>query len=136
VITQFQGDAMLITFNTLREDPAHAAAAVRTALEIEAATRRLTFGEGITMRTRCGINTGRIVACAVGAKNRLLYTVHGDEVNVAARLEQLNKTYHTYVLATESTVRAAGGGFSAERVGEVTVRGRTQPTTVYALRAA
>ncbi len=131
VITQFQGDAMLVTFNTVRDDPEHAANAVRTAIAIQEATRARDFGGGVRFRTRCGLNTGRIVAGAVGAKDRLLYTVHGDEVNVAARLEQLNKRYGTYVLATEATVRAAGSAFAFERVDEVTVRGRSAATTVY-----
>jgi adenylate cyclase len=135
-ITQFQGDAMLVTFNTVRDDPQHAANAVRTALAIQAATRERLFGAGVAMRTRCGINTGRIVAGAVGARDRLLYTVHGDEVNIAARLEQLNKKYGTYVLAAESTVRAAGAEFRFERVDEIAVRGRSAPTAIYALSAA
>ena len=135
VITQYQGDAMLITFNTVKDDPDHAANAVRTALAIQEATRERSFGEGLRMRTRCGINTGRIVAGAVGTGERLLYTVHGDEVNVAARLEQLNKTTGTYVLATESTVQAAGAAFAFQRVTEVTVRGRSTPTAVYTPQA-
>ncbi|MEE8563944.1 MAG: adenylate/guanylate cyclase domain-containing protein, partial [Alphaproteobacteria bacterium] len=65
---------------------------------------------------------------------RLLFTVHGDEVNIAARLEQLNKEYGTYILAAERAVRVAGEGFAFERIGEVTVRGRATPTTVYAIR--
>ncbi|MGW8270435.1 MAG: adenylate/guanylate cyclase domain-containing protein, partial [Burkholderiales bacterium] len=108
VITQYQGDAMLITFNTIKDDPDHAANAVRTALAIQDATRNRRFGDGLQLRTRCGINTGRIVAGAVGTPERLLYTVHGDEVNVAARLEQLNKSTGTTILATESTVQAVG----------------------------
>ena len=133
VITQFQGDAMLITFNTVRDDPQHAANAVRAAIEIQALTRERQFGGAVLMRTRCGINTGRIVAGAVGSAERLLYTVHGDEVNIAARLEQLNKKYATYLLASESTVRAAGEGFSFRPVDEITVRGRAAPTRVYTL---
>lgn len=135
VITQFQGDAMLVTFNTVKSDPQHAANAVRTAIAIQEATRERVFGAGVRMRTRCGINTGAIVTGAVGVKERLLYTVHGDEVNIAARLEQLNKKYGTYVLASESTVRAAGEEFRFERVDEVMVRGREGSTVVYTLRA-
>jgi adenylate cyclase len=134
VITQFQGDAMLVTFNTVKRDPRHAASAVRTALALQEATRSRAFGGSVRMRTRCGINTGAIVTGAVGARDRLLYTVHGDEVNIAARLEQLNKNYGTYVLATESTVRAAGAEFPFERVDEVAVRGREGRTVIYTLR--
>jgi adenylate cyclase len=133
VITQFQGDAMLITFNTVRDDPDHAAKAVRPAAEIQELTRERLFGDAVRMRTRCGINTGRIVAGAVGSAERLLYTVHGDEVNIAARLEQLNKKYGTYLLAAESTVRAAGGEFAFRPVDEITVRGRASATRVYTL---
>jgi adenylate cyclase len=131
VITQFQGDAMMVTFNTVKPDADHAANALRTALDIRAATGEHRFGGDTLLRTRCGVNTGRIVAGAVGAANRLLYTVHGDEVNIAARLEQLNKKYGTYLLASDATVRAAGPGFAFRKVDEVTVRGRAEPTIIY-----
>ena len=124
---------MLISFNTVKPDPDHAANAVRTAIGIQGAVAGRAFG-GAVMKTRCGISTGELVFGAVGAKDRLLFTVHGDEVNVAARLEQLNKTYGTYILATETTVREAGGDFGFERIGEVTVRGRETPTVVFAIR--
>ena len=132
-ITQFQGDAMLITFNTVRDDPDHAAKAVRTAIDIVQLTQERLFGGEVRMRTRCGINTGRIVAGAVGSAERLLYTVHGDEVNIAARLEQLNKKYGTYLLASESTVQAAGREFAFKAVDELAVRGRATPTRLYTL---
>ncbi len=132
-ITQFQGDAMLVTFNAIKPDPEHARNAVRCALAIRQATLERAFGGEARMRTRCGINTGRIVTGAVGARNRLLYTVHGDEVNIAARLEQLNKKYATYILATESTVRGAGAGFAFRRIDAVVVRGRASPTEIYTL---
>jgi adenylate cyclase len=135
VITQFAGDAMLVAFNTVRPDPDHAANAVRTAIGIQEATAARRFGDGVAFRTRCGINTGEMMTGAVGARERLIRTVHGDEVNVAARLEQLNKEYGTYVLASERTVRASGGAFSFTERGEVTVRGRDGPTRVYALEA-
>jgi class 3 adenylate cyclase len=72
---------------------------------------------------------------AVGARNRLLYTVHGDEVNIAARLEQLNKKYATYILATDSTVRGADAEFAFRRVDRVIVRGRAAPTVIYTLES-
>jgi adenylate cyclase len=133
VITQFEGDAMLITFNTARSDDDHAANAVRTAAGIQKVIAETTFADGIRMKTRCGINTGEIVSGAVGTAERLLFTVHGDEVNIAARLEQLNKDYGTYILATEQTVAAAGDGFDFKLMGEVVVRGRKKPTCVFAL---
>jgi adenylate cyclase len=135
VVTMFQGDAMLIAYNTVTPDPNHAVSALRTALDIQDAVNGRTFGNGgVRLKTRCGINTGEIVTGAVGAKDRLVFTVHGDEVNVAARLEQLNKQYGTYVLCSGRTKAEAGGLFRYQRIGEVTVRGRAAPTEVYAVR--
>lgn len=125
---------MLVGFNTVKPDDDHAADAVRTAIGIQRVVNSRTFGDGEKMKTRCGINTGQMVAGAVGSRDRLIFTVHGDEVNVAARLEQLNKQYSTYILASQRAVGEAGGDFPFEEVGEVTVRGRTAPTRVFAIR--
>jgi adenylate cyclase len=138
VITAYQGDAMLIGFNTARPCTDHAAAALRTALAIQEVVGRCRFGDGdgFELKTRCGINTGRLLAGAVGSHDRLLFTVYGDEVNIAARLEQLNKSFGTWVLASEQTITAAGEDFQCCRMGEVKVRGRSRPVTVYAVESA
>lgn len=135
VITAYQGDAMLIGFNTARPDPLHAAHALHAARDIQEMTARRRFSDGITLRTRCGVNTGTLVAGAVGTADRLLFTVYGDEVNVAARLEQLNKSFGTYVLASEQTLAAAGPdalrGCTFRPMGPVQVRGRRAPVSVF-----
>jgi adenylate cyclase len=135
VITHFEGDLMLITFNAVSSNSDHAANAIRTALAIQKVANGRTFGKGAVLKTRCGINTGEIVIGAVGSRDRLTFTVHGDNVNVAARLEQLNKEYGTYIMATESTVATCGGAFSFKPVCEVTVRGRKAPTKVFTVAA-
>ena len=84
---------MLITYNAVTPDEVHALNAVRTAIGIQEAVNGRTFGKGATLRTRCGINTGDIMIGAIGAKDRLIFTVHGDCVNIAAWLEQLSKEY-------------------------------------------
>ncbi|GMQ75276.1 MAG: hypothetical protein BMS9Abin01_0523 [Gammaproteobacteria bacterium] len=135
-INQFQGDAILATYNVLVEDPNHAANAVRTALEIQKVLKGRTFGDGIPLKTRIGINSGVVVGGVVGAGDRLGYTVHGDEVNLAARLEQLNKDYGTGVIVSDSTCELAGRHrFPFERLGVVPVRGRQSPITIYTLPA-
>ncbi|MEK7820905.1 MAG: adenylate/guanylate cyclase domain-containing protein, partial [Pseudomonadota bacterium] len=111
----------------------HAANALRTALDIQRAVGARTFGSGQVLKTRAGINTGPMTVGAVGAGERLVFTVHGDEVNIAARLEQLNKQYGTYVLASQRTRDAAGEAFAYREIGSITVRGRAQPTVVYAV---
>lgn len=131
VITQFQGDAVLVTFNAATPVATHAAAALRTALAIQDVAARERFGPGLRLPTRCGVSSGEIVAGAVGTVERLVITVYGDEVNVAARLEQLNKSHGTYVLATEATLAAAGPGFARRPMGTLAVRGRTAPVEIF-----
>ncbi|GAB6051551.1 adenylate/guanylate cyclase domain-containing protein [Magnetospira thiophila] len=134
VIDQYQGDALLITFNASRPDADHARHALEVCLAIQELVASRGFGaDQLTFRTRCGVNTGDVVVGAFGSRERLMFTVYGDEVNVAARLEQLNKQYGTYVLATQSTITAAGAGFIVDPKGEVTVKGRTTPTGFGAL---
>ena len=133
VLIAYQGDAMLIAFNTARPDPDHARHALSTAIGIQEMVDRRRFGDGLMLKTRCGINTGRLVAGAVGTPERLLFTVYGDEVNIAARLEQLNKSFGTYILATEQTLAAAGRGFACRPMGSTQVRGRSQPVSVFAV---
>ena len=72
---------------------------------------------------------------AIGAKDRLVFTVHGDSVNIAARLEQLNKEYGIYILASENTVATCGDEFTFEQMGEVTVRGRQAKTKIYTVKS-
>ncbi|MBI3375410.1 MAG: HAMP domain-containing protein [Betaproteobacteria bacterium] len=135
VVTQFQGDALLVVYNVPIEDPAHAANAVCAALEIESAINHRRFGDGVEFITRVGINTGLVVAGPVGAENRLIYTVHGDAVNLAARLEALNKELGTRILVAESTRELAGRGFAFTALGEVSVRGRSEPVLAHTVAA-
>lgn len=135
VINQFQGDAILATFNMPDALPDHAANAVRAALGIQAALANRLFGDGTRLHARVGINTGIVVGGLVGTGKRLGYTVHGDEVNLAARIEQLNKEHATRILVSQRTRELAGPEqFPFERIGEVSVRGRLSPVVVYALR--
>ena len=131
LVTQLQGDALLVAFNVPLDDPAHAVNAVRAALEIERTINHRTFGEQVRFTTRVGINTGRVIAGPVGAEHRLIYTVHGDAVNLAARLEAHNKEHGTHILVSESTRRLAGGGFAFIALGEATLRGKSEPVPVW-----
>ncbi len=131
VVTQFQGDAILATFNVPLEDPEHPANALCAAIEMQAETARRRFA-GRRLANRIGVNTGPLVAGAVGAKGRLSYTVHGDAVNLAARLEALNKELGTRILVSHTTASAAEG-FSFCPMGEVSVRGQSDRVAVYTL---
>jgi adenylate cyclase len=136
VINQFQGDAVLATFNAPRANPDHAANAVRAAAAIQAMLKRRTFGDGLVLRARIGINTGTMIHGMIGTPDRLGYTVLGDEVNIAARLEALNKLYGTAILVTEQTrLRAEKAPLAFQLVDEVQLRGRTSMTRIYSVEA-
>jgi len=129
VVTQFQGDAMLVAFNLPERHPDHASAAVTAA---QAMTRRLDAGpiEGRFLACRIGISTGVVLAGAVGARDRLSYTVHGDAVNLAARLEAMNKTAGTRILVSERTA-ALAPSIRFISLGLMPVRGRADDQRVF-----
>ncbi len=134
VINQFQGDAILATFNVPEPDPDHAANAIRASLGIQRQLADRLFGSRYKLRTRIGVNSGVVVGGLVGTSDRLGYTVHGDDVNLASRLEHLNKEYGTRIIASENTVNLAGAEeFRFRRIGEVQVRGRSRPTAIFTL---
>lgn len=131
VVTQFQGDAILAIFNVPLADPDHAQRAVSAAIEMYRAVASRRFA-GHAIAFRIGINTGNVVAGNVGASKRLSYTVHGDAVNVAARLEALNKDYGTRILLSDATAGMLSG-VPLRRIAEVTIRGRIGRLAVYAV---
>ncbi|MCP4389083.1 MAG: adenylate/guanylate cyclase domain-containing protein, partial [Gammaproteobacteria bacterium] len=132
VISQFQGDAVLATFNLPRPDPDHAANAVRAALEIQSVLDGVVFGDGTAFNTRIGINTGPVVGGLVGSGDRVGYTVHGDNVNLTARLEQLNKDYGTRIIVADSTrEKIPHNLFAFRELDEVSVRGLNRPVRIY-----
>ena len=131
VVTQFQGDAILATFNVPIADEAHAANAIRAAQEMLAAVAEDRY-DGEALKVRIGINSGSVVAGAIGARGRLNYTVHGDAVNLAARLEALNKEYGTRLLVSESSATQAGD-CELKAFTEATVRGQSHSTKLYTL---
>jgi class 3 adenylate cyclase len=134
IVTQFQGDAILATFNVPVEDKAHAPHAFDAALAMLAHVREHAFG-GEQLRIRIGLNTGLLVAGNVGGGGRQTYTVHGDTVNLAARLEALNKEHGSSLLMSERTAAALPHA-CLEEVGSLTVRGFAAPTRIYTVREA
>jgi class 3 adenylate cyclase len=131
IVTQFQGDAVLATFNVPVEDAGHAANAFNAARAILACVAGQAFA-GERIQVRIGINTGLLVAGNVGGGGRQSYTVHGDAVNLAARLEALCKEHGTSLLLTATTAKALPEA-ELVAVGNIAVRGFAEPVTVYSI---
>ncbi|MFK8083397.1 MAG: adenylate/guanylate cyclase domain-containing protein [Granulosicoccus sp.] len=130
VVTQFHGDAILATFNIPVDNPEHARNAIMAAAQMLETVKTRQFC-GHYLRVRIGIDSGQVVAGAVGAAGRLSYTVYGDPVNLAARLESLNKEHGTGLLVSENTARLAGDVVGLRVVGEAAIRGKADTIRIY-----
>lgn len=151
MIVGIQGDALLAAFGAPLDRPDHAGDAVRAAEGMLAAVDALNDrwrGDGTMARwagaeveslaIRIGVHTGPVVAGNVGSEERIEYTLIGDTVNTAARVEDLNKRFGTALLVT----RVAGERIADERLrgrlkdlGEHAVRGRKEPVHVFTIPA-
>jgi class 3 adenylate cyclase len=131
VVTTFHGDAVLATFNVPVEDERHATNAFDAAIGILACVATRDFA-GERLSVRIGINTGPLVAGNVGGGGRQSYTVYGDTVNLAARLEALCKDHDTSLLLSATTAMAVPRE-RLEPVGHIAVRGLTESILVYSI---
>jgi len=137
-LDKYIGDAIMAIFGAPVAEPQHAALACRSALEMVHALRALQQ----SLRERrlpaidigIGINTGAMIVGNMGSASRFNYTVVGDAVNLASRIEHLNKDYGTNILVSEYTFDQVKNEFSAAReVDRVRVRGRAQPVRLFEL---
>lgn len=136
-VMQYVGDAVMAVFGAPDPHPAHASCAVRAAVAMHRRQCELdavwagqglaAFGLGI------GISTGDVAAALLGSSERLEYTVVGDTVNLAQRLQDLARPAGNTV-ASEATVRDAGGDWQWEPLGAREVKGRATPVQAYRLR--
>lgn len=129
VVAHFIGDGIMATFNLPVEDPAHAENAVRAALQIQKLTADNDF-DGERLSIRAGIATGPVIAGSVGGGGRLSYSLYGDTVNLAARLEVLNKEHGTRLLIDAATVERLAN-LTVREIGRIDVRGLAEPVAVF-----
>ncbi|MFO1067792.1 MAG: adenylate/guanylate cyclase domain-containing protein [Geminicoccaceae bacterium] len=136
-IDKFIGDAIMAFWGAPKFNEEHPSDVCRAAVECLQRMRELQDDwekRGLPrMQIRIGINTGRMVVGNIGSPDRLNYTVIGDPVNLAARIEGMNKIFATAVLISQHTYELAKYEIVARRLDEVTARGRTEPVSIYEL---
>ena len=131
-VDRFIGDAVMVTFNVVADQADHAERAVRAALGLQRAASEVVAAHPDWPRFRAGVNTGPVVVGVVGDEGERDYTVLGDTVNVAARLEGLAPAGG--VTISESTRRSLAGA-SVTSLGTVALKGRADPVEVWRLDA-
>jgi adenylate cyclase len=136
-VDKFIGDAVMVFWNAPNSQPDHVERACRAALAGKMASERLNAqfeGEGLQpFFTRFGIHVGEAVVGNLGSAERMNYTALGSTVNLAARLEGLNKEYGTAILASEDVYAQARQRFRFKAIGSVIAKGMTTETHIYEL---
>jgi len=131
VVIKFIGDAIFAAWGVPFPDENAAVKAVRAAWQLHLnATLRIG---GESLRTRIGLHVGEVVAGNIGSSKHIDYTLIGDSVNLAARLEQLNKQLGTSLLLSETVRDRIADEFRTRRVGQFRVKGRSEITPVHEL---
>jgi adenylate cyclase len=137
IATDLLGDGFFVFWNAPHEEIEHAQLACEAALRLE---QRLKVLQGdwaarglLQLRLRIGINTGQCLVGSFGSHHHLKYTAMGDAVNVASRLEQLNKHYLTNIIIGDTTLARVSSSFLARPLDVVVLLGKTAKTRVYSL---
>jgi adenylate cyclase len=136
-VDKFVGDAVMALWNAPEPAADHAVRACRAALACRDAERAMQaspqWAGRPRIRTRFGIHTARVLVGNIGAPDRLNFTALGDGVNLASRLEGLNKHYGTSIIVGEPVAAAAGAHFSFRTLDRVAVKGRAGGVLVHEL---
>jgi adenylate cyclase len=141
-VDKYIGDAIMAFWNAPVPVEDHARAACGAALACQRALRGLRAGGAkrggrpvplFEARTRMGIHTGEVIVGNMGSEERLNYTAIGDSVNLASRLEGLNKVYGTTIIVSETTRAAAGSAAATRLLDRVAVKGRRGGLQIYEL---
>jgi adenylate cyclase len=134
IVNKFLGDGLLAIFGAPIDDPLEAANAIAAAREMLSAIEASNAGDPWPIRLGIGIHVGQAVAGTVGSPRRKEYTVIGDTVNLASRLESLNKEVGSQLVVSDAVREAAGDAVGEVLpLGALPVRGYSEPVTVWRL---
>jgi adenylate cyclase len=130
-IIKYIGDAVFAAWGAPIDEPQHALRAAETACDLRCLSELVVHDK--VLRTRVGIHSGKVLAGNLGSSYRFDYTMIGDAVNFASRLESLNKYLHTQVLISDAVRRQLGDGFVTRALGEFRVAGKKQSVVIHEL---
>ncbi|TGK25756.1 HAMP domain-containing protein [Leptospira yasudae] len=137
IVDKFIGDAIMATWGAAKTSDQDAANAVTGALMMREALLRFNQGRGgdkkPIIKIGCGLNYGPVIAGQIGSEQRLEYTVIGDAVNLASRVEALNKPFGTDILITQDLLDHVPGLFNVEKMQSIKVKGKSEPQVIYAV---
>jgi adenylate cyclase len=137
VVDKYIGDAIMAVFGAPVPHPQDALRAARAALRMR--TQLATLNERLEargvapLRTGIGIHSGNVVAGNIGSEQRMEYTVIGDSVNLASRLEGSTKELGVGIVISDDTLKLIDGHVQARRLAEIHVKGRAQGVVVHEL---
>ena len=138
-IDKFMGDCIMAFWNAPIDDPDHQEHAVDAAVEMQEELEMLNaelVAEGLPqIKIGIGINSGEALVGNMGSLQRFDYSVIGDAVNLASRLESSSKTLGETLVIGEDTVEAAKYNYNFTYVDEITVKGKTQPVKVFTVKS-
>ena len=136
-LDKYEGDAIMAIFGVPVEQPDHAKRASMAALEMQRELvnlrKRWKQLRKPVFHARIGINTGNMIAGNIGGTERFDYTVIGDSVNLASRLEGVNKTYSTSIIISENTQKLLGNEFLVRELDRIRVKGKSRSVCIYEL---
>jgi adenylate cyclase len=138
-IDKYIGDSIMAFWNAPTEMPDHAMKACLVALRCQALLHKLNQqrkeNNQPEFQTRFGINTGMVIVGNVGTTERMNYTVIGDAVNIAFRLQNTSKNYNTHILISEDVYKKVNHQFVVRPLDIVTVKGKKEEIKIYELVA-
>jgi adenylate cyclase len=134
-IDKYMGDCIMAFWNAPLDCPNHREMAIKSALEMEAKLKELNdFGEfGDKLNIGIGINSGKAVVGNMGSNQRFDYSVLGDSVNLASRLEGVSKNYNTTIVVGEDTYNGVSDKFNFSKLDEVQVKGKSNKVSIYSV---
>ena len=135
-VDKYMGDCIMAFWNAPLDCPNHQEKAIISAREMKRKLRKMNIKEefGTELKIGIGINTGEAVVGNMGSEQRFDYSVLGDAVNLASRLEGISKNYDTTIIIGEDTYKSVKDKFKFRKLDDVQVKGKSNKVAIYTIK--